>query len=222
MFGTGTKSKLSSGKYLPNDLLRNDLLRNVSRKYNRKVEKDERNENLFKDESNEDQRSGIQKERELTNELSDEQKQRDLEARREGKTYSDEVLNREYQGLTPNQRNVAQETSNAQIGRDVHGYEKKLLAQQGARGLKGGSAYAQQRDLARMGLEAQQQTSRDLSSLDADLALRKLAAAYNIEQANVGQSQYRNEQAREDVDAYNNRRYQKRLAEQANQLFSRV
>lgn len=159
---------------------------------------------------------------EQINQVAADQKGRDQVARQEGKEYSDELLNRQYEGLGKVQRQGLQESANAQIGRDIQGYEKKLLAQQGRRGVKGGAAYAQQADLARMGADAQQQTQRDLSALDSDLAMRKLAAAYNIEQGEVGQEALRQQMAKDTLESYDQRKYQKWLAEQANKLFQRV
>ncbi len=159
---------------------------------------------------------------EQINQVAADQKERDKIARQEEKEYSDELLSRQYEGLNPVQRRGLQESANASINRDIGGYEKKLLAQQGRRGVKGGAAYAQQADLARMGVDAQQQTQRDLSALDSDLAIRKLAAAYNIEQGEVGQETLRQQMAKDTLESYDQRKYQKWLAEQANKLFQRV
>lgn len=159
---------------------------------------------------------------EQVNQIAGDQKERDQLAREEGKQYADELLNRHYEGLGKTQRGSLQESANAQINRDIQGYEKKILAQQGRRGVKGGAAYAQQQDLARLGTEAQQQMQRDLSTLDSDLALKKLAAAYNIEQGEVGQESLRQQMARDVLGSYDQRKYQKWLAEQANKLFQRV
>lgn len=156
------------------------------------------------------------------NEIANEQKTRDRVARDEGRAYADEVLSREYTGLGDTQRRSLQESANSQINRDIQGYEKKILAQQGRRGVRGGAAYAQQQDLARLGTEAQQQMQRDLSTLDADLALKKLAAAYNIEQGEVGQETLRQQSARDILGSYDQKKYQKWLADQANKLFQRI
>lgn len=156
------------------------------------------------------------------NRVADEQRFRDELAREEGRKRADEFLNREYKGLGKVQRQSLQESANSQINRDIQGYEKKLLAQQGRRGVKGGAAYAQQQDLARLGTDAQQQMQRDLSALDADLAIKKLAAAYNIEQGEVGQETLRQQMARDILGSYDQKKYQKYLAEQANRLFQRV
>ena len=164
----------------------------------------------------------IREQQQHTDKIAADQKERDRIAREEGKLRADEILSREYKGLGDNQRRNLQESSNAQINRDIQGYEKKLLAQQGARGLKGGTAFAQKQDLARMGVDAQQQTQRDLSALDSDLALKKLAAAYNIEQGSVGEEALRRQMAQDSMDAYDNKKYQKWLADQANKLFQRI
>lgn len=159
---------------------------------------------------------------EQVNQLANEQKGRDQEAVKEGTKRFDELINRDYKGLSDNQRRVLQESSDAQINKDIQGYEKRLLAQQGRRGVKGGAAYAQQQDLARLGAEAQQQMQRDLSALDADLVMRKIAAAYNVEQGEVAQEALRQQMARDVLGSYDQRKYQKWLAEQANRLFQRI
>ena len=156
------------------------------------------------------------------NQVADEQRGRDLEAQQKGTQRFDELMNRGYKGLEDTQRRALQESANSQINKDIQGYEKKILAQQGRRGVKGGAAFAQQQDLARLGTEAQQQMQRDLSTLDADLVLRKIAAAYNVEQGEVGQEALRQQMARDTLGSYDQKKYQKWLAEQANRLFQRV
>lgn len=156
------------------------------------------------------------------NRLSEESRQRDIAAREEGRKYGEELINRKVQGISPEERNALQESANAQIGRDIHGHEKRILAQQGKRGIRGGAAYAQRQDLARLGTEAQQQVQRDLTSLDRDLAMRKLAALYNVEQGERGQAAIRHQGAKDTAEAYNQRKYQKWLADQANKIFARI
>lgn len=156
------------------------------------------------------------------NRLAAEQKNKDKTAQQEGRERAEELLNRDYKGLTDVQRGALQQSANSQINRDIQGYEKKLLAQQGRRGVRGGAAYAQKQDLARLGTEAQQQMQRDLATLDADLVLRKIAAAYNIEQGEVGQEALRQQMAKDVLESYDAKKYNKYLAEQANKLFQRV
>ena len=159
---------------------------------------------------------------EQVNKLANEQKDKDKLTREEGKKYADEVLAREYQGLNPKQRQSLQESANYQIDKDIQNYQRKLSGQQGGRGVQGGAAYAQRQDLARLGGEAQQQMQRDLTSLDAELAMKKAAAAYNIEQGAVADDQLRNQMALDTLNSYDQRKYQKWLSEQANKLFQRV
>lgn len=149
------------------------------------------------------------------------QKERD-EARAKGKLYADEVLGRQYQGLTPQQRQIMEERGNQAINREMQGYQRQLLAQQGRNNLKGGAAYAQQADLARIGTESQQELQRDISNLDSDLALKKLAAAFNIEQGEAGQRQLDRQLALDEAKLEHERRRQRKLEEQYNRLFSRV
>src|SRR5271169_2333010 len=143
------------------------------------------------------------------------QKERDRIARLEGQKIQEEFMGRDWKGLDPVHRASLQESANAQIAKDVGSYEKRLLAQQGHRGVRGGSAYAQKRDLARLGTEAQQQTGRELTNLDANTRLNNMAAAYNVEQGEVAQGGIRHQMAQHDVESYDQKKYQKWLAEQA-------
>lgn len=177
---------------------------------------------------------GVPSQQTTVNQIAEEQRQADIigqerkskeqAAREEGRKYAEDVLGREYHGLNPKQRLNLQESANAQINRDIQGYRQKLHAQQGRRGVRGGSgtAHHQERELARLGQETQGQFQRDLSELDAELALRKAAAAFNIEQGNVGQEIQRNQAALNTLQSYDQKKYQKYLAEQANRLFQRI
>ncbi len=143
-------------------------------------------------------------------------------ARQEGRAYADEVLSRNYQGLNPMQRQAMEESGKAKLNRDVQGYQRKLLANQGRAGIRGGAAYAQQADLARAGLDAQQQLYRDLENLDAETAMKKLAAAFNIEQGEAAQSQADKQLAYDDLRYEQEKKRQKALEDQINYLFSKV
>ncbi len=156
------------------------------------------------------------------NRIAEEQRQKERATRAEGKKYADEVLAREYPGLNEGQRRNLQEEANYQISRDIQGYQQKLSGQQGMRGVRGGAKFAQQQELARLGSDAQQQIQRDLSKLDSELALKKAAAAYNIEQGELGQEQLRHQQAIDILNSYDQRKYQKMLADQARGIFQRV
>lgn len=143
-------------------------------------------------------------------------------ARQEGRSYANEVLSRNYSGLNPAQRQAMEETGRAKLQRDMQGIQRKLLANQGRSGIRGGAAYAQQADLARAGMDSQQQMYRDLQNLDADMALKKLAAAFNIEQGEAAQSQADRQLAIDEQRYEQERKRQKALEDQLNYLFSRV
>ena len=71
------------------------------------------------------QQNPISQERSLqqdVNTLANEQKGRDRLARQEGREDFEELMNRDYPGLTSNQRQNYTESSNAQINKDLHGY----------------------------------------------------------------------------------------------------
>jgi hypothetical protein len=156
------------------------------------------------------------------NEVAADQRERDLEAQQRGDQRYQDLRSQYSKGLEDKQRRVLQESANSQINRDIQGYEKKLLAQQGRRGVKGGAAFAQQQDLARLGSEAQQQMQRDLSVLDSELAMRQAAAAYNVQQGEIAQEALRNQMAKDTLESYDQRKYQKWLASEANKLFHSI
>ena len=156
------------------------------------------------------------------NDMAAEQRQRDVEAQQRGDQRYQDLRSQYSKGLEDKQRRVLQESANSQINRDIQGYEKKLLSQQGRRGVKGGAAFAQQQDLARLGSEAQQQMQRDLSVLDSELALRQVAAAYNVQQGEIAQEALRNQMAKDTLESYDQRKYQKWLASEANKLFHSI
>lgn len=143
-------------------------------------------------------------------------------ARGEGRKYAEELFSRDVEGLTPNQRRYYEESGKRQIGKDIQGAQRQLSAQQGRRGLKGGAAYAQQADLAKAGAEAQGQLQRDISSMDADLALKRLAAMFNIEQGEAAQSQLDKQLSVDEQRAEAERRRQRYLQQQYDRLFSRI
>ena len=83
-------------------------------------------------------------------------------------------------GLDPEKRKALQFEANRGIQRNMQTAERKLLGEQGQRGIAGksGVGYAQQRDLAHTGMEAQAGVHRDLDKLNADLELKNKAAHF--------------------------------------------
>lgn len=190
-----------------------------AKKYKREAEEARRQSSEAAKANPEQDRQSYQAE---INRIAEEQRQKERTTREEGRKYAEEVLQREYPGLNEGQRRNLQEEANYQISRDIQGYQQKLSGQQGMRGVRGGAAFAQQQELARLGSDAQTQIQRDLSKLDSELALKKAAAAYNIEQGEVGQEQLRHQQAIDILNSYDQRKYQKMLADQARGIFQRV
>jgi len=146
------------------------------------------------------------------------------EARKEGRQYAEDVIGRDVQGLTPAQRNAMQFEANKQIQRQHQAANRKLLGEQGRHGIvgKGGVGYAQQRDLQRSADESQGQVTRDLDKLNSDLALKKLAAMFNIEQGEVGQNQLDRQMAADELKLADEQKRQRRYEDQFNRSFSRV
>lgn len=94
-------------------------------------------------------------------------------------TYKDEALKdvtTELPGLTPNQRRQLQQSANSQINKQVQKYQRSMASKTGKRGIRGGAAFAPQAEIARQGMDAQNQFQRDLVEKDTDLAMRRLAA----------------------------------------------
>lgn len=145
-------------------------------------------------------------------------------SREEGKKYAEEVLSRDIQGLDPKKRSAMEYEANKNIQRQHQSANRKLLGEQSRHGIvgQGGVGYAQQRDLQRLANEGYGQTSRDLDKLDADLALKKLAAMFNIEQGEATQAQLDKQMAIDELKLDDELRRQRNYEDQVNRLFSRV
>lgn len=157
-------------------------------------------------------------------EKSQQSKMERQNARKEGAEYAQEVLNRDVQGLDPEKRKAMQYEANKGIQRSMQSTNRKLLGDQASRGIvgKGGVGYAQQRDLQRMGTEAQAGVTRDLDKLNADLALKKIAAMFNIEQGEAAQSQLDKQMALDELQLGEEKKRQRMYEDQAHKLFSRI
>jgi hypothetical protein len=169
-----------------------------------------------------------QQERDAMNQKVSEQAQQSKEARnqarQEGRAYAEDVISRDVPGLNPEQRNAMQYEANRQIKRSLQSANRRLLGDQATHGIvgKGGVGYAQQRDLERLANEARGQSTRDLDKLNADLALKKLAAMFNIEQGEAAQSQLDRQMAMDQLQLEQERKKQKYWEDKFNRLFSRV
>lgn len=142
----------------------------------------------------------------------------------EGRARSEELFSRDVQGLDPAKKAAMQFEANKGIQRSMQSANRKLLGDQASHGIvgKGGVGYAQQRDLQKLGTEAQAGVTRDLDKLNADLALKKLAAMFNIEQGEASQSQLDKQLAIDEIQLNEERKRQRNFEDQFNRLFSRV
>lgn len=128
------------------------------------------------------------------------------------------------QGLDQNKRNALQYEANKGIQRSMQSANRKLLGDQGAHGIvgKGGVGYAQQRDLQRMGMDAQAGVHRDLDKMNADLRLKNIAAIFAGEQGEAAQAQLDKQLALDELQLADERKRQRGFEDQFNRLFSRV
>lgn len=145
-------------------------------------------------------------------------------ARKEGEEYVNEFFSRPQEGLTPEQKRTMQYEAKKQIQRGEQAAQRKLLGNQGIRGITGksGVAYAQQRDLARQAQEAQGAAQRDISKYDYDVALKKQAAKFSGAQGEAAQAQLDKQIALDELRLENERKRQRQLEDQYYQQFTRV
>ena len=134
--------------------------------------------------------------------------------------YNDESI----QGMDPEKRQALQYEANKGIQRSMQSANRKLLGEQGQHGIvgKGGVGYAQQRDLQKVGAEAQAGAQRDISKQNADLRLKNIAAIYAGEQGEAAQSQLDKQMALDQLQLADEKKRQRNMEDQLNRLFSRV
>lgn len=127
-------------------------------------------------------------------------------------------------GLDPVKRQAMQYEANKGIQRSVQSANRKLLGEQSQHGItgRGGVGYAQQRDLQRMGTEAQGAVHRDLDKMNADLRLKNIAATFAGEQGEAAQDQLDRQLALDEINLRNERKRQQEMEDQIYRQFSRV
>lgn len=147
-------------------------------------------------------------------------------ARNEGRTDTESFLRKDYSGLglDPETRKAMQFEASKAIQRGHQSANRKLLGEQSQSGImgKGGVGYAQQRDLQRMASDAQAGVDRDLTKLDKDLELKKIAAIYAGGEGNASQSQLDKQLAQDELDMIEERKKAKTWEDKFNQAFSRI
>lgn len=145
-------------------------------------------------------------------------------ARDEEMQYAEELFSKPREGLDPATKNALQFEASNNINRAMQNANRQMLGNQGMSGITGksGVAYAQQRDLQKVGQEAEGQATRDLTKLDRDLALKKLAAMYSHAQGGAAQSQLDKQAAKDELELGEEKKWQKEMTDKINQLFSRI
>jgi hypothetical protein len=178
----------------------------------------------LKDEEPERLKQKADFEKSQVKEKSDQAAEDRKKGREEGKAYAEEFLARDVQGLTPEHRKELQYAANKQIQRGMQSANRKLLGEQASHGIlgKGGVGYAQQRDLQKVGQEAQSSALRDLNKLDYEAALKNKAAMFNIEQGEAAQKQLDQQIALDELKYEEERKRNRYWEDQMNKLFSRV
>jgi hypothetical protein len=128
------------------------------------------------------------------------------------------------QGLDPEKRQALQYEANKGIQRSMQSTNRKLLGDQASHGIvgKGGVGYAQQKDLQKMGMEAQGGVHRDLDKLNADLRLKNIAAIFAGEQGEASQAQLDKQLALDELNLNEEKKRQRAMEDQMNRLFSRL
>lgn len=126
------------------------------------------------------------------------------------------------QGLTPFQRSQLQETASNQINKDVQNYSRQLASSAGRRGVRGGSAQAQQMELQNKALDTRRQFERDIGEKDIDIAMQKLAAALSLTEGKQAQQLGAEGEARDYIEAQREKRRQNALAALYNKNYAQV
>lgn len=134
--------------------------------------------------------------------------------------YADESI----EGLNPKVRQAMQYEANKGIQRSMQSANRKLLGEQGQHGItgKGGVGYAQQRDLQKLGMEAQGGVHRDLDKLHHDLRMKNVAAHFAGGQGEAAQGQIDKQMALDELNLKEEKKRQRLLEDQIYRQFSRV
>lgn len=158
---------------------------------------------------------------------SADQAKADRQSNREsGRADTEAFLRKDYTGLglDPKVKSAMQYEANRAIHRGHQASNRKLLGEQSQSGIvgKGGVGYAQQRDLQRMAQEAEAGVDRDLTKLDKDLELKKMAAIYAGGEGEASQAQLDKQLALDELQLAEEKRRGRSWEDKFNQAFSRI
>lgn len=191
----------------------------------RKENKRKESQLAFERADREGQQLPVQEYQNLRNESSQaaqrERPQRDTRRQEHMRTSREEVT-QNLPGLTDQQRLALQEKASAQINRDLDRHNREILSNAGSRGIRGGSVYAQQKDLAQRGLDARRAFERDLAEKDIDLQQQRLAAVLSQTEGKVAQDLAEEQKAQDWLEARREQRRQQALARARQQDYNRV
>lgn len=147
-------------------------------------------------------------------------------SREEGRADIEAFLRKDYSGLglDPKVRQAMQYEANKSIQRGHQSANRKLLGEQSQSGIggKGGVGYAQQRDLQKMAGEATAGVDRDLTKLDKDLELKKMAAIFTAGEGRAAQDLLNKQLAVDEIQLFEEKKKQKFYEDQRNQQFNRI
>ena len=139
-----------------------------------------------------------------------------------GRIRGEEFMGRDFRGMTPREKTSMEEGTQRKINRQMQGHQRQLVGQQGGRGIRGGAAYAQQADLARVGMEQQRESLRDINQMDSDIAMKKRAAQFAIEYGEGAQSLYDRQRAEDQLTMKGEEKKGKRYENQFYNTYARV
>lgn len=143
-----------------------------------------------------------------------------MRGREEHRKRGEEFHARKFTGLTPEERARQESDASRKINRQVQGQQRELIGKQGHHGLRGGSAYAQKADLARLGNEAKNEAFSAIQGRDQDLALKKMASQFAIEEGGAAEHVLNEQEAMNQLLLENERKRNKRYGHEAQ--FNRI
>jgi hypothetical protein len=146
--------------------------------------------------------------------------------RAEGRQETEEFFrgNHEGLGLDPKVRQAMQFEANKAIQRGHQSANRKLLGEQSQRGVggQGGVGYAQQRDLMQLANDSRAGVDRDLTKLDKDLELKKLAAIFTGGEGYAAQSQLDRQLALDELGLEEEKKRNRYWEEKFNETLNRI
>ncbi len=122
-------------------------------------------------------------------------------------------------GLDPQQRQQLQETASNAINKDYQNYSRQLASSAGARGVRGGSAAAQQMALQGQALDTRRQFERDIGERSIDLEMQRLAGALASLEGKQAQTLGAQSEARDFIEAQKEKKRQNALANVYNKQY---